>query len=231
MENRLLFYTLTFSLSVHFLAVIYLALSHPQFLKKPFRAMEVTYQNLKVKEVKKDAPPTRELKIAAAKKIENDVKLLPKKLSTTTSFDKYIKEVSQIKGAGDLAFEKKQAPHINTLDVNQKITIPLLKSDKISNPKYLSYNQSIRQKIKQRAYGYVSNQTFKTGQVYLTFVLASDGTLKQVKIIDSKTNAGDFLKNIGLRSIQESNPFPPFPKDLNYPELTFNVIISFEVSE
>jgi len=34
-----------------------------------------------------------------------------------------------------------------------------------------------------------------------------------------------------LRSIKDANPFPPFPKDLNYPELTFNVVISFEVNE
>ena len=37
------------------------------------------------------------------------------------------------------------------------------------------------------------------------------------------------MKNVGLRSIQESSPFSPFPKDLSYPELTFNVVISFEV--
>ena len=66
-----------------------------------------------------------------------------------------------------------------------------------------------------------------TGEVYLTFALSSDGALKQIKLIEGRTNATDYLRDIGLNSIQEASPFPPFPSDLSYPELTFNIAISF----
>jgi hypothetical protein len=36
---------------------------------------------------------------------------------------------------------------------------------------------------------------------------------------------------VGVKSVQEAGPFPPFPQDLNYPELTFNVSISFQYKE
>ena len=76
--------------------------------------------------------------------------------------------------------------------------------------------------------GYLNDPQFVTGEVYLTFILLSNGTLRDVKIIDEKTTANAYLRNLGLRSIKESNPFPSFPGDLTYPELTFSVVIAFE---
>jgi len=106
-----------------------------------------------------------------------------------------------------------------------------LKSEKITNPKYINYHEVIRSKIKNRAYFYVNDPQFESGEVYLTFVLNSDGHLSRIKIIDEKTRANSYLRSVGLRSIKESSPFPTFPSDLAYPELSFNVIISFEVGE
>ena len=102
-----------------------------------------------------------------------------------------------------------------------------MKSEKINNPVYLDYYQIVRNKIKERAYRNYSRTD--AGEVYLTFVLASDGSLKQIKLVDEKTSGGAYLKDVGLKSIRDSSPFPSFPRDLAYPELSFNVIISFEV--
>jgi len=68
----------------------------------------------------------------------------------------------------------------------------------------------------------------KSGRVYLTFVLSSGGMLKQLQIIDSKTSANEYLRNVALKSIKESSPFPPFPIGFDYPEFTFNLLISFQ---
>ena len=38
----------------------------------------------------------------------------------------------------------------------------------------------------------------------------------------------DYLRSVALKSIKESNPFPPFPIGFNYPEFTFNLMISFQ---
>ncbi len=113
----------------------------------------------------------------------------------------------------------------------RQIAVPLLQSEKITNPRYLTYHEQVRDKIRKRAYYYVDNPRFEAGEVYLTFVLSSNGELKDVQIIHERSRANSFLKSVGLRSIKESVPFPPFPKDLKYPDLTFNVVISFEVGE
>ena len=119
------------------------------------------------------------------------------------------------------------------LDVGHKITLAPMGATKITNPQYLMYNDekvraAISRNIKQRAYHYVNHPDFQSGKVYLTFVLASSGALKQVKIIDDKTFANGYLRKVALRSIKESSPFPPFPEGFDYPEFTFNLLISFQ---
>jgi outer membrane biosynthesis protein TonB len=113
--------------------------------------------------------------------------------------------------------------------MKKTVSIPLLESEKINNPSYLSYYSLVRARIKQRAY--FNYAEYYAGEVYLTFVLYSDGTLKDLKIIEEKSSGGPYLRTIGLKSVKEATPFPPFPKALKYPELTFNVVISFQVHD
>ena len=109
------------------------------------------------------------------------------------------------------------------------VSVPALQSEKINNPSYANYYSLVRGRIKQRAYFNYSE--YYAGEVYLTFILTSDGSLKEVQIIEDKSSGGPYLRTIGLKSIKEATPFPPFPKELHYPELTFNVVISFQVHE
>ena len=125
-----------------------------------------------------------------------------------------------------------QGWRVAMLDIDRKITLPPIATEKITNPKYLSYNDDMRavisRNIKQRAYTYVNHKDFEAGKVYLTFVLLNNGALKQLKIIDSKTVANEYLRYVALKSVKESNPFPPFPIGFDYPEFTFNLLISFQ---
>ena len=109
------------------------------------------------------------------------------------------------------------------------VSVPALQSEKINNPSYANYYSLVRGRIKQRAYFNYSE--YYAGEVYLTFILTSDGSLKEVQIIEDKSSGGQYLRTIGLKSIKEATPFPPFPKELHYPELTFNVVISFQVHD
>ena len=111
------------------------------------------------------------------------------------------------------------------------VSVPVLKSEKISNPRYFQYSNTIREKIKNKAYHYIDNPRFQNGEVCLSFSISSAGILKQIRIIDNKTMANDYLRGVGLRSIKEASPFPSFPGDLPYPELSFNVVISFELDK
>ncbi|MBL8012426.1 MAG: hypothetical protein JNN05_01125 [Candidatus Omnitrophica bacterium] len=109
------------------------------------------------------------------------------------------------------------------------VYVPAVQSEKINNPNYANYYSLVRARIKQRAYFNYSDNYI--GEVYLTFILTNDGVLKELQILENRTTAQQFLRTIGLKSVKEAAPFPPFPKELNYPELTFNVVISFQMKD
>ena len=194
------------------------------------KKIEVTYQKIVPKSQKSNSSQTKNLKVVKREpKITEKVEIIPKDKHVPALMRKSIKDISKLNGK--FMLEKKSMRRVSSLSGRGKIKIPLLKSEKITNVKYLTYNQSIREKIKQKAYDYIDHPDFKEGEVYLTFILASTGFLREIKIIEEKTTANDYLREIGMKCIRESSPFPPFPEDLNYPELTFNVIISFEIQE
>ena len=115
------------------------------------------------------------------------------------------------------------------LVAKKTVSVPALQSEKINNPSYANYYSLVRGRIKQRAYFNYSE--YYAGEVYVTFILTSDGTLKELQILEDRTTGGQYLRTIGLKSVKEASPFPPFPKELHYPELTFNVVISFQVRD
>ena len=115
----------------------------------------------------------------------------------------------------------------DVIAVKKKITLPAVDIDKINNPSYLSYYQIVREKIRRAAY---QNYTrTDSGEVYLSFIVSREGFLTQLRLVEEKSSPNHYLREVALRSIKEASPFPDFPKDLDYPQLSFNVIISFEV--
>lgn len=111
--------------------------------------------------------------------------------------------------------------------VKKKITLPVVNINKSANPNYMSYYQLVREKIKRAAY---QNYTrTEMGEIYLSFSVSSDGYIQEIRIVDEKSSANPYLKETALKSIKDASPFPNFPKELDYPQLSFNVIVSFEV--
>jgi len=111
--------------------------------------------------------------------------------------------------------------------VKKKITLPPVDIEKINNPTYVSYYQFVREKIRKAAYQNYSRS--ETGVVYLAFIISSNGILRDVRLIEEKSSVNYYLRETALRSIRDASPFPIFPKELDYPQLSFNVIISFEL--
>lgn len=111
----------------------------------------------------------------------------------------------------------------------KKITLPAVDigADKISNPTYISYYEVVREKIRRAAYFNYRHE--EIGEVYLSFMVASDGSLKEIQLVEDRSSANDFLREIALRSVKDSAPFPVFPPGLDHPQLSFNVVISFEI--
>jgi TonB family protein len=128
----------------------------------------------------------------------------------------------------ELAFDKPAGLiKPDTIAIKKKITLPAVSLDKISNPSYISYYQVVREKIRRAAYqNYNRNET---GEVYITFIISEAGYLKDVRLVEEKSRATPYLKNIASASVKNASPFPRFPKELDYSQLSFNVVISFEV--
>lgn len=234
MEKSFFVTGIALSFLVHLLSFVFLSLpySRARTPTKPFKTIEVTYQDLRSQEKKKEKKVLRNLDVVKdLKERDNqDLKVLDKKRDLFSVIGDRIKDISKL--TGKLRASQKKANKIMTLDLAKKITLPPLSGEKITNPKYLTYNDDMRdtisRNIKQRAYTYVNHPDFEVGEVYLTFVLASEGQLKAIKIIEDKTSANDYLRKVALRSIKESSPFPPFPEGFDYPEFTFNLLISFQ---
>jgi TonB family protein len=113
------------------------------------------------------------------------------------------------------------------ISVKKIITTPAIDLDKINNPSYISYYQIVREKIRRAAYH--NYDKAETGEVYMSFIITREGFIRDVRLIEAKSSVNAYLKETALKSVSDASPFPSFPKVLDYPQLSFNVVISFEV--
>ncbi len=225
MEDKIFRYSLAVSFLLHVLAFASLFYSQVHQARKVPKPMEIVYRT-----EFKPLPPTPQKIEPVSNTREKKLAPSPDILSKDDAGPGLMMDRAQ-KRPLSLSDHKKKISTLPASLMKRQIRVPVMKSEKITNPRYLSYHELIRNKIKNRAYFYVNDPDFETGEVYLTFILNSRGELLRVKVIEDETRANDFLRSVGVRSIKESGPFPPFPQELKYPELTFNVVISFEMGE
>lgn len=124
------------------------------------------------------------------------------------------------------AFNKPVLNKPDMISIKTKVTLPPLSIDKIDSPQYIGYQQIIREKIKRSAYQ--SYNGTETGVVNVSFIVANDGELKDLHVINEKSTSSSYLKDIALQSIKDASPFPGFPKELDYPSLPCELTIIFE---
>lgn len=192
--------------------------------KKEQNNVEVSYIKppLQPQEHPKTIEPKKEPLLKLPSKV-TAVKTAPPPFIDRESIFKKSKEIISQK----YTFTKPTFIKPDVIAVKKKITLPPLDIDKVDNPSYISYYQIVREKIRRAAY---QNYTrVEVGEVYLSFVILSDGTLKEIRLVEEKSSSSPYLREIALRSIKEASPFPNFPKELDYPHLSFNVVISFEI--
>jgi outer membrane biosynthesis protein TonB len=111
--------------------------------------------------------------------------------------------------------------------MKKRITMPAVDMNKFKGTSYITYYQLVREKIRRIAYQKYSGS--EVGYTYMTFIVSNDGLLKEVRLVKERSSESVYLQQIALRSIKDASPFPSFPGSLDYPQLSFNVIISFEV--
>lgn len=193
-------------------------LSHPIFSKvnKKEEDYKVTY----VKK-KEDKPIEKQKETMPLKMI------LERRLPLPTIDKNALLEENRKLSVKQARIDKPEFVKPDIIAIKKKITLPPIDMEKMDNPNYISYYQIVREKIRRSAYHNYSHT--ETGEVYLTFIIAKNGTLIETKPIPEKSSDSPYLNEIGLRSVKDSSPFPAFPQDLDYPQLSFNVIISFEI--
>ncbi|HOD12427.1 MAG TPA: TonB C-terminal domain-containing protein [Candidatus Omnitrophota bacterium] len=220
MENRIFTYTLIVSLLIHIGVLWNMSYAQMRLKAKTVKMIEVVYPGIKLEKKIPDTTP------APVKGMKVDLLQAAKaSLQEQKSISSFMKDMSKL--SDDFLHQGQKAKVVNQKPQKRKVSVPAVEAQQINNPVYINYYQIVRSRIRDRAYA--NYERFESGEVYLTFMLDSQGSLKRIKIIEERTRANQYLRQISMRSIEESNPFPPFPSDLQYPELSFNVIISYEV--
>jgi outer membrane biosynthesis protein TonB len=229
--DKAFLFTFTLSLTVH--TVILLKNPNFQFWRKDEAGKEMKIAYLKEVPERLDYPKPKEEK----KERQGLIKLTSKATIKNTVPPPYVenREIIKMKQARVLrdstftkpALIKIDMPKPDVISVKKRITLPPIDMGKMNNPSYVSYYQIVREKIKRSAYqNYMRTDI---GEVFLSFVITKNGLLKAVNLSDEKSSESIYLREIAMRSIKEASPFPIFPAELEYPELSFNVIISFSV--
>lgn len=221
--------TLLISVVVHaaILASIPFLKSVPQ--KKDLTNLEVTYRYI-AKKISKQNKHGISKELFASKQ-----KTLPKadlpqdkpkiELSHKIDFSKLFKPRESISVPKPQTLKK--IPKI------KKISLKSLPVEESKDPAYLSYRDIIRRKIQDKVY-YYSDQFFyfdnpREGNIFVSFSISSNGTLKELSILEEKSSGDMILRKIATVAIKSSSPFQKFPKDLKYNERSFNLEISFEI--
>ncbi|MBU0634949.1 MAG: TonB family protein [Candidatus Omnitrophica bacterium] len=108
----------------------------------------------------------------------------------------------------------------NNNQINVKIPAARLPNNKIFSDYYELVNAHLRGSI-------VPPPIFNTGEITISFVVGSDGSLKHLEIVEDTSPQNLMLKQTALQIIKNASPFPPFPEKILKMELTFNVTICF----
>ncbi len=127
-------------------------------------------------------------------------------------------------GPGSRAVIENKSKKFETVVNNEK--------DNARKAAYISYYRLVREKIKYYAdKNYIKEGSVSQGEVFLSFVVASGGELLHIMIIDRRSADNSLLRDIAINSIKDASPFPAFPQGMNQYQVTFNVVISFELNK
>ncbi len=215
--NSLLYKTIFISLMIHTMVICSSYwMKMPELRRARDKRVEITYRPPSPKNL-----DIRQHAIKPAQKL--DLQNLLLSASNNTIGVKLTKD-DALKG---MTMYERKPTQIKSMQVNY-ITVTPITSENINSPIYTSYNDRVRQSIQERAIANYSR--LDDGKVYLTFIISSDGSLKDYQIIDGKTNASQNLRYISIKSLEEAH-FPPFLKGMTLPEYTFNIEIDYQVSD
>lgn len=221
--NRVFLAALIISVTAH--GLILLQNTHfPHFLRqKKEEKIELSY----IKQPEKEVPPEKPQPLKKEPFLKLPAKITADKLLSFAKREKINKNNRQFSQDARFNLNRPTLIKPDIIAIKKKITIPPIEINKINNPAYINYYQVVREKIRRAAYH--NYLRIEIGEVYLSFVVSHDGLVKEMRLNEDKSSPNLYLHQTALNSIKDASPFPGFPKELDYPQLSFNVVISFEI--
>ncbi len=192
----------------------------PQTKKTPrVRGVEISYKS----QVRPKAPDVREPPIKPTQQLD-----LKNSSLTASEGSIPIKLASKDQNLpANFMMAERKPEQVRSMQMARRISIAQIKSEKINNPAYAAYNEMVRNRIEEKVYE--NYRKMEAGTIYLTFIVASDGSLKASQVIEEKSRGSQNLQNTSLKSLNQSQ-FPPFLKGMTLPEYTFNIEIQYQVN-
>ncbi|MFA4992215.1 MAG: TonB family protein [Candidatus Omnitrophota bacterium] len=216
-ENKIFQFALLTSILIHF--VFFLGFPHISFMpsKRALDTLRITYYKLKdpPKKLVGQKPRYVSAKLPEIKKEE-----ISKPQQAAKALEK----------APEKSIQPKASAQVKEVKEKRFESIVSEEADKAKKAAYISYYRAVREKIRQCAdNNYPQSGNLGEGEVFLSFVVASNGELLQVRVVDERSVNNNPLKNIAINSVRDASPFAAFPPGMNQYQITFNVIISFEL--
>ncbi|MFH1459265.1 MAG: energy transducer TonB [Candidatus Omnitrophota bacterium] len=216
-ENKIFIITLAVSLLVH--AVFFLPPEFLNFKVKP----EIKYKTLHY--------PKTTFSQAV---YPSGTKSKPRFTRFRGGTQSYQKRILKNIGVGNQDTDNTAASQTDKLKINtarfsqspkRKISVAKFKQDNLSQDEiFVNYYRQVNEQLRQSV---VYPDNFSEGEIALTFVLACDGSLRSVEVIDSTSPGNISLCETAMQIVEKASPFPPFPENLQQSQLTFNVVICF----
>ncbi len=216
---------LVVSIFIHYLFLV--ALPNLKILpsRKALTNLEITYQRLKIEEtVSKKLLQTIENRLTDNTSPQQKITPPVNKALNPPPFTDKLSPIGS-----NISVRKVPAPIIIGKQLKEIVRLPKVSSPVMKNPAYASYYQVVRDKIKSVAY--LNSPISAGGEVFLSFILDSSGQLIALQIINERSIDNQQLRNLAYNFVKQAAPFPSFPPDLKHPELSFNVIIEFKLTD
>jgi len=239
-ENKSFQLAVLISIFLHF--AIFISAPYVGVLpqKEPFEPIKVAYFKEKIEEKEKEIPkklvgrkPESQLLPPMMPEALPEVRkedmlnppLEPQPLAKPEQVRKEEPTVETIgSGSGSRAVIGGKGKKFETVVNNEK--------DSGKKATYIGYYRLVREKIRYYAdRNYIKEGSASQGEVFLSFVVTSNGELIHIMIMDNRSAKDLLLRDIAINSVRDASPFPVFPQGMNQYQITFNVIISFELNK
>jgi TonB family protein len=221
-KNNLFKVTLLISLVLHALILFPI----PKFEKKKAQVVEPAFFNylaVNIPQNKINQVETVNKSNIQQPQKEKIARKIYRTIRSNKSIQKTISEIAE----KPAAIEKPALPEPKPKQeiTTEKSPIPLEKDADISKDKYyISYYRLINEILRDSV---IYPADFSEGEIALTFVLNSDGSLVNVDVLQDTSYNNNSLRETAKQIVKNASPFPPFPKELQQNQLTFNVVFCF----